>query len=261
MSTSQLRPLRSDRLGRDEVERRVLVAAADLLARSGLDEVSMRAVAAAAGVQTPTLYRLFEDKQTLLRRLTAFAFERYLAEKHQTLTGDDPVTDLLLGWDLHVDFGLDNPAVYSLMFARADSGPNPAAEEAAQLLLDVLQRAAARGVLTTSVEEAAVRVHAATVGATLYLLGLPAGQRDRARVAPLRDAVLASLRTTATLTTTAAPATTAPGAEPPGPEEVRARARALLTALPVDEGPTPVPAGLRSTELPLLRDWLERISR
>lgn len=29
----------------------------------------------------------------------------------------DPVADLRAGWDLHVGFGLCNPALYSLMYA------------------------------------------------------------------------------------------------------------------------------------------------
>ena len=44
----------------------MLEAAAELLRTGGVDAVSTRAVAAAAGVQPPTIYRQFGDKEGLL---------------------------------------------------------------------------------------------------------------------------------------------------------------------------------------------------
>ena len=57
-----------------DTRERILDAAAELLVSGGTDGVSTRAVAAAAGVQAPTLYRLFGDKQGLLE---AASFERW----------------------------------------------------------------------------------------------------------------------------------------------------------------------------------------
>jgi AcrR family transcriptional regulator len=242
--------LRAERLDRSELERRILTATVDLIARTGLDAVSMRVVATEAGVQTPTLYRLFTDKDALLRRVAAFAFEGYLADKHLVLTGDDPATDLRLGWDLHLGFGLDHPAVYSLVFGSTGPSAEPAAEEAHELLLAVLRRAADRGVLTTSVAEAAVRVHAATVGATFFLLGLAPERRDPSLVAPLREVVLSSLLTTAPRGDTA----------PPAPGDAAVHARALAERLSSGTTRTAVPGDLRPAEVALLRDWLDRIA-
>src|SRR5918997_166322 len=94
---------------------RILAAAARLIAEAGRDAATTRAVAAAAGVQAPTLYRLFGDKQGLLDAVTAYGFERYLAEKKTLVPSDDPVADLKRGWDNHVEFGLTHPAFYVLM--------------------------------------------------------------------------------------------------------------------------------------------------
>jgi AcrR family transcriptional regulator len=58
---------------------RILQAAARLLAESGGDPVSTRAVCAAAGVGAPTLYHHFGDKDGLLDAVVAYGFERYLA--------------------------------------------------------------------------------------------------------------------------------------------------------------------------------------
>ena len=71
---STLRPETYDR-GMSEVigaeagqdgRNRVVAAAVALLARGGREALTTRAVAAAAGVQAPTIYRLFGDKQGLV---------------------------------------------------------------------------------------------------------------------------------------------------------------------------------------------------
>ncbi|MEV0676414.1 TetR family transcriptional regulator [Actinosynnema sp. NPDC050436] len=102
------------------------MAAAGLLAEGGIDAVSTRAVAAAAGVQAPALYRLFGAKQGLLDAVAAHGFERYLAAKLTSPPGADPVEDLRRGWDVHVGFGLAHPAFYVLMYGVARPGRRPA---------------------------------------------------------------------------------------------------------------------------------------
>jgi hypothetical protein len=46
------------------------------------------------------------------RSLAIYAFDRYLAEKHNLTPSGDPVDDTRRGWDMHVDFGLRHPACY-----------------------------------------------------------------------------------------------------------------------------------------------------
>ncbi|MBC8122483.1 MAG: TetR family transcriptional regulator, partial [Gemmatimonadaceae bacterium] len=50
----------------DDVRARIVVAAAGLIDSGGRDAATTRAVAAAAAVQAPTIYRLFGDKRGLL---------------------------------------------------------------------------------------------------------------------------------------------------------------------------------------------------
>src|ERR1044072_7590634 len=95
---------------------RIVAAAARLLAEGGSDAVSTRAVSTAAGVQPPTIYRLFGDKQGLLDAGVAHGCAAYRADKTATDPTDDPVEDLRAGWDLHVGLGLANPALYGLMY-------------------------------------------------------------------------------------------------------------------------------------------------
>src|SRR4051794_30638029 len=90
---------------------RMIAAATRLLAEGGREAVSTRAVSAAAGVQAPTIYRLFGDKQGLLDAVAAHGFTTYLNSKTNLKPSADPIEDLRSGWDLHVNFGLTNPAL------------------------------------------------------------------------------------------------------------------------------------------------------
>jgi AcrR family transcriptional regulator len=63
---------------RDEVRARILAAAAALIADGGRDALTTRAVSAAAGVQAPTIYRLFGDKSGLLDAVAELGFAAYL---------------------------------------------------------------------------------------------------------------------------------------------------------------------------------------
>ncbi|SDR22853.1 TetR/AcrR family transcriptional regulator [Thermostaphylospora chromogena] len=188
---------------REEVRRRIIDAATRLLRDEGREAVTTRTVSAAAGVQVPTIYRLFTDMNGLLDAVAADGFTRYLERKHAQALSDDPVEDLRRGWDLHTGFGLENPAHYLLMYGRTTPGaPNPAAERSLERLRLLVERIAVAGLLSVSVETAVAMVHAAGVGLTLNLIGTPPDQRDPTLSERLREAVIAAI------TITAAPPTT-----------------------------------------------------
>lgn len=230
--------------GRHAARRQVLQVAATLLEEGGSEAVSTRAVAGAAGVTAPTLYRMFGDKDGLLAELAAYGFEMYLTEKQEALRlSDDPVADLYRGWDLHVDFGLRHPAFYVLMYGTARPGQRPpAADEAHALLVRVLGRAADAGRLRVPVDEATRVIHAATTGAALALISEATPERGLAASARLRDTVIASV-------TTGPPASSG--------SDLASRALALDATLDA-EGAAGVP--LSATETALLRDWLRRLA-
>ena len=69
---------------------RILAATAKLLAEGGREAASTRAVGAAAGVQAPTIYRLFGDKQGLLDAVAARGLRRLPAPGRPT--GSPPPT-------------------------------------------------------------------------------------------------------------------------------------------------------------------------
>ncbi|MGW2327402.1 TetR/AcrR family transcriptional regulator [Streptomyces sp. NPDC001700] len=221
---------------------RIVAAAARLLAEGGTDAVSTRAVSAAAGVQPPTIYRLFGDKQGLLDAVVAHGFAAYLADKTAAQPTDDPVEDLRAGWDLHVGLGLANPALYLLMYGQQPPGASsPAALAAFDVLAGHIRRIAEAGRLRVPEERAAALVHAAGSGATLALIATPEERRDPGLSHAAREAVLAAI------TTAAAPA--APECEP-GPGSAAVTLRAVLSRSDA----------LTASESALMREWLDRIA-
>ncbi|MFC4855774.1 TetR/AcrR family transcriptional regulator [Actinophytocola glycyrrhizae] len=221
-----------------DTRERIVEAAAALLTEGGREAVSTRAVSTAAGVQAPTIYRLFGDKQGLLDAVAAHGFQSYLDQKTGLTLTDDPVGDLRTGWDTHVGFGLANPALYALIYGEPRPGrPNPAATEATAILAKLVRRVAAAGRLRVGEERAAQVVHAAGCGTTLTLIAQPPDRRDLTVSTLARDAVLAAVTTDDPVT--------APG---PGPAAV-----ALRAALPGT-------SALTAHERALLTEWLDRIA-
>jgi AcrR family transcriptional regulator len=223
---------------------RIVRAAADLLAEGGREAVSTRAVAAAAGVQAPTIYRQFGDMRGLLDEVASYGFSKYLRDKTMRERAEDPVDDLRLGWDLHVGYGLANPAFYTLMYGEPTSGTEPtAAREAAETLRGLVQRVAEAGRFRVGVERAAQMIHAAGSGVTLTLISTRPADRDPALSEMTREAILAALTTDEHDGSTAQD----------GLNLITNRAVALKAILPEAE------RAFTSGEQTLLSEWLDRL--
>ena len=153
----------------------------------------MRAVAAAAGVQAPAIYRVFGDMYGLFTALATLGFHDYL-ERKRAVAAEDPVEALRAAWDVHVQFGLDEPDLYLLMYGdptritRCD-----AAAEAWGMLLTTLDRIAQSGRLAVPVVQAAELIHAASMGVTLTLVGQEVSARNPSNSPVLREATLAAI--------------------------------------------------------------------
>ncbi|ADV65745.1 TetR/AcrR family transcriptional regulator [Deinococcus maricopensis] len=224
---------------------RILHAALTLLERGGVDAVSTRAISAAAAVQAPTIYRQFGDMQGLLNAVASTGFDTYLALKTAQPPRHDPVEDLRHGWNLHVEFGLTHPHLYTLMYgAPHHSAASPAATRAAAMLHALLQRVAETGRLTVSVDRAAAIIHAACMGITLHLLRTP--EHDPQLATLMRDAVLDALLTPG--------ASAAPSAARSARQQATTHAIALLALLP------DLPEAFSRAEQALLAEWLRRLT-
>ncbi|MFE6385958.1 TetR/AcrR family transcriptional regulator [Nocardiopsis dassonvillei] len=198
---------------RSDNRQKVIEAAADLLRNHGRTAVTTRAVSTAAEVQPPTIYRLFGDMDGLLNAVAADGFTRYLARKTAQPASSDPVEDLRGGWDLHVGFGVENPAHYLLMYGDpAPGGSGETTREARRVLLTLVHRVAEAGRLVVGVEQAADMVHAAGMGVTLSLIRAGSDRPDLSLSVRTREAVLTAI-TSAPGADTGLAAGTGPGAD------------------------------------------------
>jgi AcrR family transcriptional regulator len=184
---------------RDDVRSGIVEAAAGLLREQGERGVTTRAVAQAAGVQAPTIYRLFGDKDGLIDAVAEHVMAAYVGGKTVPAEGD-PVADLRFGWRMHVDFGLTNPELYALLHAPGRSASSPATAAGIEVLRARVRRLAAAGLLRVGEERALAMIHAAGTGTILALLGQPAGRRDAGLPDAMFETVLGGILATAPAT-------------------------------------------------------------
>lgn len=170
---------------------RILEAASRLIATGGIAALTTRAVAAAASVQPPTLYRLFGDKRGLLNAVAEQGVTEFIAQKIAALPHPDPVEDLREAWDAYVAFGLANPAVFAIMNEVGSATPSsPAILAGLSVLMKRVERIARAGRLRMPVERSVALIHATGSGVVTTLLAVPDEERDQQLSAVAREAVL-----------------------------------------------------------------------
>ncbi|MCZ7436888.1 TetR/AcrR family transcriptional regulator [Micromonospora sp. WMMC241] len=216
----------------------IVDAAAWLLHENGPGAVTTRGVAERAGVQAPTIYRLFGDKDGLLEAVAERVLAGFVSDKAAAATDVDPLDDLRASWRRQIEFGLANPAVFRLLSDPERASGSAAARTGRQILATRVHRLAAGGRLRVSEAHAVNLIHAAGVGAVQTLLATPPEQRDPALADAMIDAVLGRILTDA-------PTETADG-----PRAAAVALRALAPHLRV----------LSGAERHLLVEWLDRIT-
>ena len=182
--------------GREQTRARILSATMKLLNESGRDAVTTRAVAELAGVQPPILYRLFGDKDGLLNAVAEHGFMLYLARKQSEGAESDPVEALRSGWNRHIQFGLDHPSLYLLMYAQPQVGPAEAAKLSSAMLHKHMGRVSAAGRLRIPEERAVALFHSAAVGIVITLLRSPQDAHDFSLSSMARDHTLSMIALT-----------------------------------------------------------------
>ena len=224
---------------RDRTRAQLVQVAAELLATEGPDAVTTRSVALAAGVQAPTIYRLFGDKNGLLDAVVEHGFASYMAQKPPVGTDADPVAGLRAGWELHVGFGLANPELFRLMYTalRTPEGRAIAATGTGVLQARV-HRVAEAGRLRVTERRAVELIHAAGTGVVFTLIDQAEDERDDALADTAWQSVCATILTGQDTAAGTGPATAAV---------------TLRAALPDLTALTPA-------ERTLLGDWLDRIA-
>ncbi|MGK5683392.1 TetR/AcrR family transcriptional regulator [Actinoplanes sp. URMC 104] len=223
----------------DTAVRAALIEAAERqLAASPDGDVATRAVCEEVGVTQPVLYRLFGDKRGLLHAVADAGVDRYARRKAELEVTDDPVADLYAGWDDHMAFALEKPALYQLMFASGTAAHGRVLD----LLEATLVRCAAAGALRTTPRLAAQLILPVNAGVALSVIAHPGRYDDPGLSHRARDAVFAAVLTRAP--------------EPAGPDPVRSAARRLRSQLTLSGTDR-----LEPEESALLDRWLDRLDR
>lgn len=140
------------RLRRGEGEKlreEILAAVEDLLTRTAdLRAVSIRAVADAVGVTAPSIYRHFADKRALLFAVCEKHFDALQARLEKMIEEEaDPVDALRTMAHAYVDWGLEYPEEYRIMFMT-----RPGTSDGLDGYEDTIGRDTAFGLLEGTIE-------------------------------------------------------------------------------------------------------------
>ena len=221
----------------------IVEAAAGLLHELGPTAVTTRGVAEKAGVQAPTIYRLFGDKDGLLEAvaehvMAAFVSAKATAVEAATAADLDPLEDLRTSWHRQIDFGLTNPAVFRLLSDPDRVLASPAAAAGKAVLVARVHRLAMAGRLRVTEQRAVDLIQAAGIGIIQSLLATPAEHRDPELGEAMLNAVLGQVMTDAPLEA------------PNGPVAPAVALRALAPQLDA----------LTESERRLLVEWLDRVT-
>jgi AcrR family transcriptional regulator len=229
---------RPDSASRHKTRANIVECAAQLLREQGASAVTTRAVAQAAGMQAPTIYRFFEDKDALLDAVAEHVFATYVAGKTFVEDSGDPVADLRAGWDTHIGFGLANASLFGLLTDPSRGARSPAATAGLEVLHARVHRVAAIGRLRVPERRAVELIHAAGTGTVLTLLSTAPEHRDPDLADAMYEAMMRSILTDM----------------PTLPADSAAAAavafRAVAPKLPM----------LTDAERALLSEWLDRVA-
>jgi AcrR family transcriptional regulator len=212
-----------------DLQRAIVGAALEVLSESQSTEFSLRELARRAGVTHNAPYKHFADKRELLAAVSAVGFE-LLAKRIADATAglNNPRARLSAIARNYVRHGVENPALYRLMFGGYLTGPDharpaveiAAAEKTKALLTDVIVSGAlGRAIPNTPRNERKIagailvfwsQMHGLTLLLVDKLVG-PSGKTDE-----LIDSVLSGMLHGLTTRILALPAGTWVGPQAPG---------------------------------------------
>lgn len=135
-----------------DLRRAIVAAALEILGETQSVEFSLRELARRAGVSHNAPYKHFAEKSELLAAVSAAGFDQLAATiVDQIARVGTPQAQLFVMLRTYIRFGVDNPALYRLMFGGFLSGPDssrPAIERAAaEKMGGLFQRAITDGAL------------------------------------------------------------------------------------------------------------------
>jgi AcrR family transcriptional regulator len=183
------------------MEAALLDAAAEILEAEGPEALSVRRIAAAAGVAPMGVYNHFESKSGIVEALFVEGFERLADELSTVADIWDPYEALREGGRRYRALALANPMRYQLMFLRAVPGFEPSdqaleiATSAFSALVAAVQRAMDAGVIAQGTPEDTAHVIWASIHGwmALELMGIGPIESQADGFDRVCDTVLAGL--------------------------------------------------------------------
>lgn len=133
----------------------ILEVSRTLLVKNGFGKMSMRKIAKRAGVSATSIYLHFQNKDELLLGLIESSIAKLAAALEKNLSdSDDSITKLEKMSQAFVDFALDNPQEYEIIYmVRPEEMPKFPKEKFQQirkiyeLLADIIAEGKRKGVL------------------------------------------------------------------------------------------------------------------
>ena len=101
---------------REETRERILEAAREMFVEHGYEATTMRAIADRIEYTPTAIYHHFQNKQALLTELATSDFQALAAAFRQIGRMEDPVERLGRIGEAYVEFALEHPMQYQLMF-------------------------------------------------------------------------------------------------------------------------------------------------
>ena len=108
-----------------DLRRAIVKAALEILQETQSLEFSLRELARRAGVSHNAPYKHFADKRELLAAVSAAGFETLTKHMERESAGVDNARERLFAMlRAYIEHGVENPALYSLMFGGYLGGPD-----------------------------------------------------------------------------------------------------------------------------------------
>lgn len=98
----------------------ILRCACDLFLADGIEGFSMRKLARCVGCTAPALYRHYENKEEVMRDVASEAYRLFAQYLYRALEGRTPVERFIMAGRSYVDFALEHPALYEVIYVPPD---------------------------------------------------------------------------------------------------------------------------------------------
>ena len=180
---------------------KLLGAARQLLLDGGPGAVTVQGMARLAGVSAPALYKHFRSRDEVIGRLQGEGWSEFRTALATCLSKKTPLARLRACGQRYVEFGLDRPQLYRLLFLSEEASRPPAPGEpelspGLAFLVELVKACQSCGDLPrrASAEDLALAFWATCHGlVALYLLGGGAPRFERERYLSMARRALVSM--------------------------------------------------------------------